>query len=276
MSPRYTLLLYPFSEVVFLGLGIYWIEKNLVLALVCLVLAALALNFSLHISIHYFVHFKTKVPGLDWFLELLSSLLIGLSFQYYQMSHWNHHRYDNTLGDFTSTWKEGAQGPEPRNIGLYALLWPLNSLRLPQQKAQAMREGYFNRDKNRRMRLEMLVLLAFIGGLFWLNPLWGLGYCLMVYLGWVFISWQNYGQHVPKQYGQPTAYSYYHRLYNKLFLNNGWHLEHHMQPQRRYWDLKPLKTEAAITQPHLVEGFYTAKEKATEGLQYPQRETGQV
>ena len=85
--------MYPAMEVMFFLLAIVFLDKMPWLSGAMVLFAALALNFSLHISFHYQVHFSARSGFINWFIETFCSLLMGMSFQYYRMSHWNHHRY---------------------------------------------------------------------------------------------------------------------------------------------------------------------------------------
>lgn len=247
---------FPLFQFLFLVLAFYLVDTNLILSLFLVFGASVFLNFSLHISYHYHVHFKSRYKMANFLIEIAASLLMGIPFHYYQMSHLNHHKYDNKLGDFTSTWKQENGNPIAKSFFIYCFLWPLaGEIRLKKQIELAKSEGYFNRRKELKMKLEWLFIFAFIVFLFYLNVLYGFAYIMMVYTGWSMIAMHNFGQHLPEKYGELKANSYYNKLYNFLFINNGLHLEHHEKPGLKYWELNS-ENKGKIEHPHLVEGLY--------------------
>ncbi|MCY7360935.1 MAG: hypothetical protein LH629_02535, partial [Ignavibacteria bacterium] len=46
------------------------------------------------------------------------------------------------------------------------------------------------------------------------------GYLGMIYLGWLFVAANNYGQHLHVNYGLNKGNSYLPKWYNKIFINN--------------------------------------------------------
>jgi fatty acid desaturase len=60
------------------------------------------------------------------------------------------------------------------------------------------------------------------------------------YLGWVLSYAQGYLEHYRCEPGNPLANSVssYHRLYNWLWFNNGYHQEHHWDP-KVHWTRMP-------------------------------------
>ena len=122
--------------------AVCFLISNAAAAATTVILAALFLSFSLHITYHYHVHFKRRSALANRLIDLAITVLAGLPFHYYQMLHWNHHKYDNALGDFASTWKDVGGRPVARNLLPYALLWPFRrDLGLREQVAIASREG---------------------------------------------------------------------------------------------------------------------------------------
>ena len=250
------LLLYPLLQVCFLLLGCYFMYRNIYLTLLFGFLSALFLNFSLHISIHFHVHFKLKNKYLNSLTDFLASILIGIPFHYYQLSHWNHHRHNNSIEDFTSTWTSVNGTIIPKSFLRILLFWPFaGSIRISEQIKIGKKEGYFTTKNHSRLKFELILNLIFISTLFIINIYVGYYYLCIFYVGWSMIAIHNYGQHLPEKYGVLLANSYYDNLYNNLFYNNGLYYEHHQKPELKYWELKS-ENKGKISHPHLLEGFY--------------------
>jgi fatty acid desaturase len=252
------LLIFPFLQLVTFAAAVQFLGTSYFAAGLLVLLAALLLSFSLHITYHYHVHFKRRSKVANRVYDLAITALLGVPFHYYQMLHWNHHKYDNAIGDFTSTWKLVDGVTVPKNFLRYALLWPFSgNVRSYRQVEIAAREGYLKPHHRPAMRQEMFLLLLLYGTLAYLNVAVAIAYFAMVYVGWCFIAMHNYGQHLPEIYGETKGNSYYNALYNKLTLYNGLHYEHHHRPSIKYWDLAgPARSE--IKHPHLLEGLFFA------------------
>jgi fatty acid desaturase len=103
----------------------------------------------------------------------------------------------------------------------------------------------------------MLLLLAeaLALGLFWLALLfmnWRyllLFYLPSYYLGWVLIYAHTYTMHYGAKPGNyyANSVSSYHRLYNWVFFNNGYHQEHHWDP-KAHWTTMPQVKEELLPQ----------------------------
>jgi fatty acid desaturase len=253
-----SLLAFPLIQVTAFAGACAALDSSRWIAGLLIMVSALFLSFSLHITCHYHVHFKRRSKLANRAIDLAITAVLGIPFHYYQMLHWNHHKYDNALGDFTSTWKLVDGHPVPKRFLTYALLWPFSgNVRSRDQLRIAEAEGYFKPRHRRALRQEALLLLAVYGGLVWLSPVFALAYAATVYAGWCFVTMHNYGQHLPERYGEVRGNSYYNPLYNRLTVYNGLHNEHHVRPGLRYWELSgPAAGE--IRHPHLLEGFFFA------------------
>lgn len=250
---RLALHIFPILQVACFVSGVLLFPDHWGIALILVGLSALFLNFSLHITVHHFVHFSFQNKILNRCFEAIYTILIGLPFNFYRMQHFNHHRYDNALGDFTSTWKQRRGKIVPQSFIGYCFFWFIGG-----SVTNAIKRAREDEDlpENRRILLqaETLLIVLFYGVLLLLNPILALAYLIMFYLGWSMIAITNYGQHLPLKYGKPIAYSYRNKLYNSLFFNNGLHLEHHKHPGVDYLDLKPEK-DAKIKAPHMLAGL---------------------
>ncbi len=256
-----SLWIFPILQVTTFALFCLVIDQHF-WAILFLPLSAFFLNFSLHITYHYTVHFPFKSAALQQLAGIAKTLLMGLPFHYYLMSHWNHHKHNNGLDDFTTTWKAVDNQIVPKNVFIYALFWPFSSSKsLPLQIEQGRKEGYCTPRVQKRMLIELGALLVWVAFMALYAWPWLCGYYVMVYIGWMLIALQNYGQHLPQQYGAPKANTYLSRWYNWLFINNGLHEEHHEEPAKSYWELKPQAQtpHSVIAKPHLIEPFFHPK-----------------
>jgi fatty acid desaturase len=205
-----------------------------------IVLAAIAMAYSLHIVFHEVVHRRFfRHPVTKLLSESAITALLGMPFNEYRQSHWRHHRYTNLLQDSTSTWKLTPAGPKPRNCFVYIFVWPLlapGSLRALLDEA---RDGLQSRETINRVMSELvLVGLIHLFLFFYSMPLW-LIYSSTVYLGWAGIAAVNYIQHPPVEYGSGYTTSFYSPTYNVIFYNNGLHFEHHDRVQEPVIELSP-------------------------------------
>lgn len=258
MKNKLNLLFYPFFQVTLFYLAAFYIlEEKLMFASFFIFLASLFLSFSLHISYHYHVHHKPKSKTIDALINYSISLFLGLPFQFYQLQHFVHHRYDNGLKDFTSTYKLEHGKQVAKSVWKYSLLWFLQIKERKKFIKQTTELGYMNPCVRRKMRLEGLLNLVFISLMAWYQIQIAAGYLVMIYLGWVFIALHNYGQHLPEGLQDKKGYSYYGKIYNKLFLNNGLHFEHHDQPGIKYWNLQENRETAGVNKHlHLIDPFF--------------------
>ncbi|MGB0390479.1 MAG: fatty acid desaturase family protein [Salibacteraceae bacterium] len=254
---RLALHIFPILQVGCFVAALFLFETNLVVALILLFCAALFLNFSLHITIHHWVHFGVKNKAVKWVMETFYSILMGLAFSFYRMQHFNHHRYDNRIGDFTSTWVKKGNSIAARPFFKYSFVWFLGP-KMNTIFERAIKDGDLKNSERIKMRIQLLFVLAFYLFLFVLNPWFSAAYFLMFYVGWSLIAITNYGQHLPIKYDSTEAYTYSNSLYNWLFFNNGLHLEHHRNPHLNYPELK-AKQHSEIAWPHLLIAFFRKK-----------------
>ena len=91
--------------------------------------------------------------------------------------------------------------------------------------------------------VESVVLATFWTAMLLIN--WRYVLCFYLpsyYLGWVLSYAEGYLEHYGCQPGNPFANSVssYHRLYNLLWFNNGYHQEHHWDPKCHWTRMKDL------------------------------------
>ena len=90
--------------------------------------------------------------------------------------------------------------------------------------------------------LEILSILLTIGIVLYVNWQWlFVGLIPSFLIGWILTDNHNYYEH----YHARTPFSrfansvsYYGRLYNKIWFNEGYHQEHHVHPQT-HWSIRP-------------------------------------
>jgi fatty acid desaturase len=254
---RIALQIFPLLQGLFFIASINIYKAYNIWALVLLFASALLMNFSLHITVHHYVHFRFRPKWLDRIFELLNTLIIGMPFGFYRMQHLNHHRHNNLIGDFTSTWKQKNEEIVASNHITYSFLWFFNST-VKKSIQQAKSEGDLSQERQLRMKIELVFLTIFYGVLFYLNPIFALAYFGLFYFGWCFIATSNFGQHLPLVYGQTVGHSFYNKFYNWLFFNNGLHYEHHAHPDLDYPDLK-AEYNSKVSWPHLFMGLFNRK-----------------
>lgn len=193
------------------------------------------------VASHNFVHtpwFKSDL--LNRFYLAINSINLGLPQAHYRYEHLIHHRYTNDrpnqeghTQDSTSIYANGKNG-QPENLISYSLLGLfrtdlIDSFRAICKKGEA-----------RQLGIELVVCglgLAIYLLLSWHYFL--LFYLPTFYLGWVLEHIENYYEHfggTTDRYANST--SYYGRLYNFLFCNEGYHQEHHLRPGV-HWAKRP-------------------------------------
>lgn len=254
---RMLLHIFPLIQMISFISGLLLLDSHIYLAIILFFFAALFLNFSLHITIHHFVHFRYKSNLLNLLIESVYSIFLALPFSFYRMQHFNHHRYDNRIGDITSTWEKKNETIVARSFFNYSFFWFLKG---SAKKAieTALRDGDINKKEKQKIQIQFLIILVVFIFLIVLNPWFGLAYASMFYIGWSLVAITNYGQHLPLKYDSTAAYSYHNSMYNFLFFKNGLHLEHHLEPHLNYHELTS-KNQSKIKWPHLITAFFRNK-----------------
>ncbi len=217
--------------------------------------AALALSLTVHLVVHEWLHqgHPFGIAG-----EFLASSLIGMPFDAYRWHHWNHHRHENGLEDYSSTWVGTPEDPRPRSLLAYALLWPAQAQRSRRDfrrldGAGSLPPGIAARVHRQKRFLQLLLL-----GLALASPWAAFLYLALVYLGWALIGVHNYGQHLPVDYHGPRTTSFRARGYNAWLLNNGLHAEHHADPSIPWDRLEPGNQGRDLRWPHPLAAFLEA------------------
>lgn len=217
------------------------------------IIAAVTMSWTVHISFHEAVH--RCGPG--WrgaFIGVLATPIMGLPLDGYRLHHRNHHLCNNDEFDVSCTWIRCADGVRPRNRWCYAMGWPAGlrrSMTWARSEALAGRVAPWIRA---RLRLQQVVLLLVLIALAWLAWWWLALYLTYVWLGWVFISLHNYGQHPALPGG---VVSLHNSWYNRWTHRNGLHVEHHATPQAPIAELQADESAPRTRFPPVFAGVWS-------------------
>ncbi len=220
-------------------------------------LMGIAYSFSISWNIngisHNFIHnryFNSSL--LNRLFSVLESIVCVFSQTIYDHVHRRHHmgnadRPDEkgTTIDWLSIYRHGHDGHAENvwkyTFGSFSREEPITAYReIKRQNPVEARWGVF----------EMCLSGAIMLGLFALNwrfaiyflPFWFLGHCLSYLNGY----FEHFGgnSEVPIAWGVST----YHRLYNWVWFNNGYHAEHHYRPRVHWTRMKSLHEQIADDQ----------------------------
>jgi fatty acid desaturase len=195
---------------------------------------------------HNFIHnpFFTNV-WLNRAFGVLETLCIGMPHQLYHHYHLNHHAGDNdakgpdgTTRDWSSIYRYG-KGDAPESFWRYTFVSFFRVEITPVIRV-CIRHG--------RTHILQTIVETLVLGAFWILMLavnwryFAFFYLPSFYIGWLLSYAEGYLEHYGAQPGNPFANSVssYHRLYNLLWFNNGYHQEHHWDPKMHWTKMKPL------------------------------------
>jgi fatty acid desaturase len=184
----------------------------------------------------------------DWLnraYSVLESLALGVPHLLYHHYHMNHHFGDSdakgptgTTRDWSSIYRYG-KGDQPEGFWKYILISYFR-VELGPVLRVVYRHGW---RQVVQCTVETLVLGAFWAAMLWTDWRYFVYYYLSsYYLGWVLSYAEGYLEHYGAQPGNPFANSVssYHRLYNLLWFNNGYHQEHHWDPKVHWTKMRGL------------------------------------
>ncbi len=223
------------------------------------VVYAVSISWNINGVSHNFIHnpyFRWRL--LNRVFSVVESLACGFGQTFYRCVHMRHHignsdRPDHEHGDSTIDWlsiyRHGHDG-EPENVWSYTFL----SFFRDDPRAIYKEIARKNRFEARFGLFEIALFLAMFVAmgvlkwpfLIWLLPSWYIGHCLSYLNG--------YFEHYAGNPDKPIAWgvSTYHKLYNWLWFNNGYHAEHHYRP-RQHWT-RMAELHAAIADEQRREG----------------------
>jgi fatty acid desaturase len=202
---------------------------------------------------HNFVHNPYFVsPALNRGFALVLSLTLGYSQTDYHYDHLRHHAGNSdrpdekghTLDPF-SIYRFGRDG-QPENLLRYMFASYVRDTATGPDPFIGPR-----RQLDRKWgKAEMAAVLLFYGALAILD--WRFVACMLPfnYLGHSLSALNGYYEHYLGNPDQPMAWgvSSYHPLYNLLWMNNGYHAEHHYRPKQHWTRMKELHRQIADQQ----------------------------
>ncbi len=242
----------PLIEVVCLGAACSLLATHPIIATGLALMAAVALNFTVHVFFHECIHYSSE-HRLPRVFNWVGSVILGMPLDGYRVHHCNHHQHDNGAEDFSTTWKHAADGSRtPWHRLAYVFGWPRQSLaagRFLRQGVSQARDAEFAGRIPAQRNAILIGLVALALG----SWTFALLYLAVIYLGWALVALQNYGQHMPSMGGEATTFT--HPLYNRLLFNNGLHWEHHALPDRSWRELRLDARSPRIQVPHLLQPF---------------------
>lgn len=220
-------------------------------------LAVLAMDLTVHIFLHECIH-ASKPESVPWLGSFALSLVGGLPFDGYRLHHYNHHRYDNGPGDWSSTWRwDGSGKRRPRRLLAYVFGWPGELARARVAVREDAKAGLLSVAIQRRLKWEKIFIALVTVSLAVFSWPWAVGYLVMTYGGWALVSLHNFGQHLPVE-GQAPVTSFKARFYNAILFNNGLHFEHHAEPSKAWFEMEANPAAPRAGGPHLVAPFRPA------------------
>lgn len=211
-------------------------------------LYAVSLSWSINSISHNQIHNAYFTPSwMNRAFDLLLSVTIGFSQTLYRDIHNRHHRGNSDLPDAQgktvdplSIYLHGKNG-QPDNPWAYTFLSFFRDD--PKEIYQQMQRK--RPDDARWVKVEIAVTVAFylvLAFLDWhavlvLLPFW--------YLGQSLSSLNGYYEHLGGNPDLPIAWgvSSYSPLYNLIWMNNGYHAEHHYRPKMHWTKVKAFHRE---------------------------------
>ncbi len=243
------LTIFPALQMGFFFLACLLVTSHLAWAVACILASGVALNFTIHICAHELLHYSDRHPLPVW-MNLVTSGIMGLTFDGYRFHHHNHHRHNNGPEDFSHTWRKTPGGPVPYGVWRYALGWPAQVVRTVRSLRDLSPLPPAEEKARRRMRPEACAIVGLLLVMVFLSWKFVALYAAMVYVGWSLVSLHNYGQHPPDTPARITSFT--SRWYNRIFFNNGLHHEHHAKPSKPWHELEADPLAPQIHASHLL------------------------
>lgn len=219
----------------------------------CAFVYSVSISWSINSTSHSFIH----NPFFQWawlnrVYSFLFSLTDGFSQEWYRSVHLRHHvgnmdriGANGTTVDPISIYRHGKDG-KPESVWRYTFL---SFFRDDIGECYA-RLKVRHPERARWVRIEMATFLAVY--LACLVYDWRAFVCLVpfYYLGHSLSSLNGYYEHLKGDPDQPIAWgvSTYNRLYNWIWLYNGYHAEHHYRPKVHWTGLVALHESIAVEQ----------------------------
>lgn len=247
------LAVFPLLEVSFFIASL--LVGNIFLSIALVLVAGVFLSFSIHVFFHECVHAK---PAYSTPVNIINSLILGLPFDGYRVHHFNHHCYENSLKDFSTTWFLNNGIKTGFSYLRYSLGW-VRQLQTAINEPEPFDEKFGSvKEIKQRIPIQKMAILFLLIALAFIGWKYVVLYLLLIYSGWAFSALHNYGQHPPIE-SEPIC-TYPNNTYNLLFYNNGLHSEHHKKPWLAWDSLELDNNSIKINKPHLINPFFTGEE----------------
>ena len=194
---------------------------------------------------HNFLHnpyFRSKV--LNRCFSILESITIGFSQVFYEQVHKDHHKGNADLPDASGRTRDPLSIYKYGHDGLPENLWTYVFFSYFRDDAKAIYRSI--RRKGRALAVSgvfeiVLFLSLYVAAgianwrfICFFLPFYYFGHCLS-YLNGYYLHFGG-NPNVPLAWGVSS----YHKLYNWLWFNNGYHAEHHYRPRVHWTEMKPL------------------------------------
>lgn len=186
-----------------------------------------------------------KSQALNHLFSIVETFAIGAPFTLYKFQHLNHHAYTSdsvdpatgTTKDMTSIYRHARANGNPEHVLSYAILSPFRN----DTKAlygMARKNGLVP-----QVWVEVTALLGFLLVLGSLKPQFLIFYVPLWCLCHMSAYWVNHTEHFAAVPGNrlTDSVSCYGAFYNLIWLNNGYHQEHHYRPQMHWTKVRALR-----------------------------------
>ena len=214
---------------------------------------SVSISWNINGIAHNFIHnpYFTS-PALNRAFSWLLSVTMGFSQQFYDLVHHRHHQGNSDRPDAhgdtvdpLSIYRHGHDGA-PENPWRYTFCSFFRD-----DPAALYREIHRRNPADARfgvVEIASFVVLLVLG--FWANWRFMLGYLPAYYFGHCLSYLNGYYLHFGGNPDVPLAWgvSSYHRLYNLLWFNNGYHAEHHYRPRQHWTRMRELRDQLLAEQ----------------------------
>ena len=198
---------------------------------------------------HNFIHnpfFQSAL--LNRVYAVLETFAIGIPHMIYHHYHLNHHFGDNDMkgpDGSTKDWSSIYRYSKTERAENFIKYIFVGFFRAELTPAWEVIKKHGPKHVG-QLVAETIALFAMWGAMLWYDWQVFLGFYLTsFYFGWVLSYAEGYFEHYGCQPGNPFANSVssYHRLYNLLWFNNGYHQEHHWDPKCHWTRMHDLHEE---------------------------------
>lgn len=196
---------------------------------------------------HSFIHHPFfRWEPLNRLFSMVNTVAIGFPQEAYRIVHFNHHNFNNDRPDASGHTRDKLSiyrfGKEGRAENVFRFVVG-SHFRLD------LRQIYQKLSRQRRLGRAFFELAFLVGLLCCLREFNGKGvvwfYIPLQLLGWTLTFAESYFEH----YGANTdnrlgnAVSCYNPIYNFLWYNNGYHMEHHYRPDAHWSQLPNVRAQ---------------------------------